>query len=145
MGSYCNVCRKKKKRDWDDKNKDHSNSYKKQCYAENESFRQARKDYTKNYEKENRGLASFKLVKNSREASRRSRKLGATPIWLTKEQKSHITDFYWLAKDLEAISGQKYHVDHIVPLQGKQVCGLHVPWNLQVIPADINISKSNKV
>jgi len=80
----------------------------------------------------------------AKEARRRSRKLNATPEWLTSSQLKEMEDFYWLAKDLEAVSGQKYHVDHIVPLRGKRVCGLHVPWNLQVLPSDINLSKSNR-
>ena len=73
----------------------------------------------------------------------RSKKRNAMPSWLTESQISQIRDMYWVAKDLRAISGQEYHVDHIVPLNGKGVCGLHVPWNLQILPADLNLRKSN--
>ncbi len=72
-------------------------------------------------------------------------KHNATPKWLTKEQKQQIKDLYFLAKDCQITSGYPYHVDHIIPIKGKLVCGLHVPWNLQVVPADINVSKSNKL
>lgn len=76
-------------------------------------------------------------------AKRKAVKLNATPSWLTKDHYEEIQNFYWLSRDLTAVSGEIYHVDHIVPLQGKNICGLHVPWNLQILPADINLSKGN--
>lgn len=77
-------------------------------------------------------------------AKYRAAKLQATPTWLTPEQHKQILEFYTKAKQLEAAMGIKHHVDHIVPLQGLNVCGLHVPWNLQILTAEENIRKSNK-
>lgn len=81
--------------------------------------------------------------KNSSNSYRRALKLERTPSWLTEEHKQSIRFMYWLARDLGTITGESYHVDHIVPLQGCNVCGLHVPWNLQVLPSDLNIKKGN--
>ena len=44
----------------------------------------------------------------------------------------------------EAITGFKWHVDHIVPLNHKNACGLHVAQNFQVIPAYLNCKKGNR-
>jgi hypothetical protein len=82
---------------------------------------------------------------NASSAKRHSIKLQATPKTLTKEQWKEIEAFYILAKKMEQENGIEYHVDHICPLQGKTVCGLHVPWNLQVITAEENLHKHNKL
>ena len=67
-----------------------------------------------------------------------------TPVWLTKEEKAQIQTEYDLAKWCTKVMQEKYTVDHIVPLKGKTVSGLHVPWNLQVIPAKANFEKHAK-
>lgn len=77
------------------------------------------------------------------DALRRKRSKKATPKWLTQEQKQQIVDTYEHMRDCRAVTGEDYHVDHIVPLRGEGICGLHVPWNLQVLPAYVNLAKSN--
>lgn len=71
-------------------------------------------------------------------------KINRTPQWLDKDDVWVLQEIYDLAYKRTEMTGIKWHVDHIIPLQGKSVSGLHVPANLQVIPAIINMSKGNK-
>ena len=62
----------------------------------------------------------------------------ACPVWLTKEQRIQLTEIYNNCP-------KGYDVDHIIPLKGKTVCGLHVPWNLRYLPELLNGRKYNKL
>ena len=75
---------------------------------------------------------------------RRRKHREATPPWLTRRQKSEIRHLYQIAITMTRTTGERYVVDHIVPLRGKTVCGLHVWWNLQVLPKLENHKKSAK-
>jgi 5-methylcytosine-specific restriction endonuclease McrA len=76
---------------------------------------------------------------------RRRRHKDATPKWLTKEQKAEIRKIYKEAIRLCGDNPKSYAVDHIVPLMGKEVCGLHVPWNLRILTSEENFKKNNKL
>lgn len=100
--------------------------------------RERKRALDKAYHDKNRNNPDYLARRKHNEANRRARKLCATPMWLTKEQKQQI-------KDLYSKCPNGYHVDHIVPLKGQSVSGLHVPWNLQWLPGIVNKIKSNKV
>jgi hypothetical protein len=70
----------------------------------------------------------------------------ATPQWLSEEQKREMRRFHADAKELQWLSDPRdpLTVDHIIPLQSEDVCGLHVPWNLQILPRSQNSIKGNK-
>ena len=76
---------------------------------------------------------------------RRRKHREATPPWVTKEQRHEMRQLYQLAITITRTTGVQYVVDHIVPLRSSKVCGLHVPWNLQVITREENARKSNKL
>lgn len=95
-------------------------------------------EYQLNHAKDNPGMY------NARAMQRHADKLLRTPKWLTKEQLAEIKVFYVKAAHLTRKYGYKYEVDHIVPLRGKKISGLHVPWNLRIVTKSENCRKSNK-
>ncbi len=70
-------------------------------------------------------------------------KLNRTPKWLTEAHIIAMNRLYIVAQQASFL-GKEYHVDHIVPLRGRNVSGLHVPWNLQLLPKSLNCSKGNR-
>jgi len=111
----------------------------KRRYSENNSSR------TKRLAAKRRWQKRYPAKVNSKCAIRRAAKVSATPSWLTKEQKREIVKVYEESANISRTTGVKYHVDHIIPLKGEFVSGLHVPWNLQIITESENCRKRNKV
>ena len=121
-----------RQRDWRAKNSDKWQAYTQAYYEQNKEHI---KEYKANWVQEN-------LDKhNALMAKRRARELQALPAWADLKA---IRTEYSLAKWCSKVTGIQYEVDHIIPLQGKRVCGLHVANNLQVIPQSNNRKKSNQ-
>ena len=106
-------------RQWREKNRALSNSYVRKAKAKNPSI----------------------VLANT--VKRRLVKIHRTPIWLTPDDHWMIEQAYELAALRTKLFGFAWHVDHIIPLQGKLVSGLHTPYNLQVIPGAENVRKLN--
>lgn len=120
---------------WVDANKEYRSAQKRE-YAQRSS--EAIKAKYKRYYEENypRMLAK----RNKQHADRLLR----TPKWLTKDDHWIIEQAYELAALRTQMFGFPWHVDHVLPLRGKQISGLHTPINLQVIPGVENLRKTNK-
>jgi hypothetical protein len=96
-----------------------------------------RKQYFKKYQQNNRSLI------NNYTAQYRARKAQNSPSFLSPIHLQQIQWYYKAAEMFTRDMGKKYEVDHIHPLMGKNFSGLHVPWNLRVIPMGENRKKSN--
>lgn len=100
--------------------------------------RERKRALDKAYHERNKANPEYLARRRHNEANRRARRLQATPGWLTPEHKEQI-------KQLYINCPPDHHVDHVIPLKGNSVSGLHVPWNLQWLPGIVNRVKSNKV
>lgn len=106
------------------------------------AFRAANKSIIK--ERKAKYAKDNKHIVNAACSKRKAAKLQRTPAWIGDEELWLIQEVYELASIRTKMHGFSWHVDHIIPLQGELVSGLHTPENLQVIPAVENITKGNR-
>ena len=135
---------------WREANKERLKAYDKvwrEANKEEEKIRQKAR-YEANPEKEKARVKAWyeanKDKLNAKDAKKRAAKLNRTPGWLTKEDLDKIESIYIEAGRKTKKTGEEWHVDHIIPLQGKNISGLHVPDNLQILRATENKSKYNR-
>lgn len=107
-------------------------------YANQSNKKSREKNPTKNYLRVKVWRKANPGSRKAEKALRRAALIQATPKWITKDMKKEINKFY-----RECPKG--FHVDHIIPLNGKTVKGWHVPWNLQYLSAQENVRKSNRL
>lgn len=143
--SACKTCVSLRRKSYESEKRYNKNYYlanKEASFQRKELWYKANPDkkriHRKNYRTNN--LEKVRLSEYTKYLSRKTH----IPTWLSEVQRQEIASIYSLRAEVELLTGERYHVDHIVPLQGKDVCGLHVPWNLQILPATLNLSKGNK-
>ena len=129
----CRDCKSAYQREYRAKNRERVNEYQRAAYERNpdkikQSVSQSRKNNPS--------------AVNAMNAKYRAAKLQATASWADEQ---YIADLYDNAAEASKVFGIPFHVDHMIPLQGVSVCGLHVEHNLQVLPAAMNLRKSNKL
>ena len=145
--NLCRVCKnqsRNKSKDaatrlrWTANNKEHILAYDRNRYSRkrddiNKNRRQHRLDNIDVMRERDRAVYATKHIRFK----------SRTPSSLSPLHLGGIQYIYKEARSMNVQGGIQYHVDHIVPLNGKLVSGLHVPWNLQIIPADENLRKGN--
>ncbi len=128
----CEVTRRKaREARWHRENTAHVKKYKEAYYPVKNAARRANRAVALEYERLQRQLHPWKH--REKKARRRAQQKHAMPAWADQQE----------LKAIYKSAGEGQHVDHIIPVIHHAVCGLHVPWNLQVISASANYKKSN--
>jgi hypothetical protein len=138
LDTRCKACQCQSTKDWQNKNRERFKASIRARYAKN---KERHKEVYSRY-KQNNPTRFASIICNI--ASRyRAKKKSAQPAWLTTNHLNQIKLFYDCSAYCSSLGQVKFHVDHIIPLQGELVSGLHVPWNLQVLSESENTAKSN--
>lgn len=128
----CKLCYNAEKRDWYSRDPSKAKSYAVLYHRKHTAEVRVR---AAKWRKENRPR------KTALQLERQNRQRRATLSTVSREA---LVAVYERSAHLSVLTGVLHHVDHEVPLLGRDVCGLHVPWNLRCIPAAINRSKGNR-
>jgi hypothetical protein len=142
----CIVCARINQNKWNAKSLERVRGYGRKHYQNNRETRVESARLYRQNNPESANAATKKWRQKNKDvvavhcSKRRARMLAAMPPWLdTKDFVSIYAESARISKE----TGIPHHVDHIIPLVNKWVCGLHVPWNLQIIPAKENRRKKN--
>lgn len=148
--NVCKECDKARSKQWYQNNKEKKAEVCRNYYVKEKEavLKRSKTYYNKNKEIVASRVKEY-VLKNKSKATAKSAKyrasrLNRTPNWLTEQDLKLIDAKYAIAKWLSAIVGIEYEVDHIVPLQGKYVSGLHAPNNLAIIHRVKNREKGNR-
>jgi hypothetical protein len=165
LTSWCKACKSEQGKAWRAQNKervlelgkqyriakkDQISAKRRQWRKENaeaetaRDLQRRRKNPARHRARSARWAAENRDAVNSKSAVRRARSKKAQPAWLTSHEHGQILLRYKEARVMAALTGVPHEVDHIIPINGDLVCGLHVPWNLRVIPMRENRRKAKK-
>ena len=168
--NLCKICHSRREKEWRDNNPEKAKAAKSKWYVKNKDKIKeysskylklnAKKVYEKTKKRKSEDPQKYKEIHNKANAKwkkenpgkwnaiaakYRASKYRATPDWLNDQHWKEIEELYVLAQDLAWLNnGEVLAVDHIVPLQGENVSGLHVPWNLQLLTKSAKRKKKNK-